>query len=166
MDGILHKQKKPSIQLQPAFSPLFLPNSSCTCFTMSFLFLAVTTVWRIQWEEAHLPPATSPFPSPGVKPRGHSVPGVQPGCQHSLSPEHSSPHCDHGLSPSRLAGHGAGSAASPEQSSVPAQLTHPATAGAAEELQSSQPVWQPGAAAHPGWKSNTGDTHSQARDPK
>lgn len=43
MDSILHKQKKPSTQLQPAFPPLFLPNSSCTCHTMSFLFLALTT---------------------------------------------------------------------------------------------------------------------------
>lgn len=43
MNSILHKQKKPSTHLQPAFPPLFLPNCSCTCHTMSFLFLALST---------------------------------------------------------------------------------------------------------------------------
>lgn len=39
-------KKKLLTQLQPAFPLLFLPNSSCTCYTMSFLLLALTTCMK------------------------------------------------------------------------------------------------------------------------
>lgn len=155
-----------SLPSLPCSSPT--PLAPATPWASSFLLLQ--PVRRIQWGEANFPPATAVLPSPGVKSC------VQPGSQPILSPAPSTapPILSTDPSPSHVPSQGR--KASPQRGAQSQHgLRHPATAGAAEELQSSrpgttnQPCVTAGSSSTP-WMEikhrNHRDTRSQACDPK